>query len=250
MVEAARAERAAAAAGTGTAAGTVDDELMLDELVRVDQWDKEIDRLVEEARADRADEVVVSLPDTVSATTLLRLDDDPEGLARDLARPMPRKPSPSARFGTRFHALVEAHLGRPQLLDPEELPGRADADVEGDDDLAELIAAFRSGPYGDRSPYQVEAPFSLVLGTQVVRGRIDAVYQTTDGYQVVDWKTNRQHDADPLQLAIYRLAWAELAGVEPSRVQAAFYYIRSGEVVTHDELPGREALERLVTGGD
>ncbi len=238
----------ARAAGAVQAARDADDELMLDELTRVDQWDREIRRLVEEVQVSRADEVVVRLPDQLSATTLLRLNDDPEGLARQLARPMPRKPSPSARFGTRFHAWVESHIGRPMLLDPEELPGRGDVDITGDDDLAELIAAFRAGPFGERTPYQVEAAFSLVLGGQVVRGRIDAVYETPTGFLVVDWKTNQRHDADPLQLAIYRLAWAELTGVHPDAVEAAFYYVRSGDVVSYDTLPDRAALERLVTG--
>jgi len=238
----------ARAAGPSSAARQADDELMLDELSKVDQWDREIARLVEEARVSRADAIVVRLPDQLSATTLMRLNDDPAGLAEQLARPMPRKPSPSARFGTRFHAWVEGHIGRPMLLDPEELPGRGDIDIGGDDDLAELIEAFRAGPFGERTPLHVEAAFSLVLGGQVVRGRIDAVYETPTGFLVVDWKTNRRHDADPLQLAVYRLAWAELAGVEPDHVEAAFYYVRSGEVVMPPDLAGRAELERLVTG--
>ena len=100
------------------------------------------------------------------------------------------------------------------LLDPDDLPGRADVDISGDADLRELIEAFRAGPYGDRPPVQVEAPFALVLAGHVVRGRIDAVYATADGFEVVDWKTNQAKTADPLQLATYRLAWAELTGVD------------------------------------
>ncbi|MEJ7690749.1 MAG: PD-(D/E)XK nuclease family protein [Nocardioidaceae bacterium] len=123
------------------------------------------------------------------------------------------------------------------LLDPEELPGRGDVDISGDDDLAGLIEAFRAGPFGERTPHQVEAAFSLVLGGQVVRGRIDAVYETPTGFLVVDWKTNQRQDADPLQLAIYRVAWAELTGVHPDAVEAAFYYVRAADVVTYDDLP-------------
>ena len=81
-----------------------------------------------------------------------------------------------------------------------------------------------------------------------MRGRIDAVYEDGDGFLVVDWKTNRSQTADPLQLAIYRIAWAELTGVDLSRVRAGFYYVRSGEVVTYDgaQLPDRVALEQLL----
>jgi DNA helicase-2/ATP-dependent DNA helicase PcrA len=84
----------------------------------------------------------------------------------------------------------------------------------------------------------------------VVRGRIDAVYaEQVDGepgFLVVDWKTNRQQSADPLQLAVYRLAWAELAGVPVERVRAGFYYVRHGELVEPQGLADRAALERLL----
>ena len=65
-------------------------------------------------------------PRSLSATAVARLRDDPDGFARDLARPMPRQPSPAARFGTRFHAWVEARFGQQDLFDPDELPGRGD----------------------------------------------------------------------------------------------------------------------------
>ncbi len=239
----------ARAAGWAVAAERTGEALMLDEQAEAEQWDREIDWLLAEARASRADEIVVPLPSTMSATTMLRLREDPAGLARDLARPMPRRPSPAARFGTRFHAWVEAHVGQQQLLDPDDLPGRADLDISGDEELRQLIEAFGAGPFGRRPCHQVEAPFALVLGGQVVQGRIDAVYATEGGgFLVVDWKTNQQQSADPLQLAIYRVAWAELTGVPTSAVEAGFYYVRSGELVLHDDLPDRSELESLVTG--
>jgi DNA helicase-2/ATP-dependent DNA helicase PcrA len=227
-----------------------DDLLLLDEQAVVRQWDLETEALLAEAEARSADEAVVLLPSALSATTLLRVAADPAGLARELARPMPRKPSPAARFGTRFHAWVQAHDGQPLLLDPDDLPGRADVDITGDDELRELIDAFQAGPYGDRPPVQVEAPFSVVVGGHVVRGRIDAVYETPDGFEVVDWKTNRSQTADPLQLAIYRVAWAELVGIDVEAVTARFYYVRTGEVVAPEELPGRAGLERLLGYSD
>src|SRR5699024_7191411 len=93
----------------------------------------------------------------------------------------------------------------------------------------------------------VEAPFSLTLAGQQVIGRIDAVFGDASGYEVVDFKTNRRADADPMQLAIYRLAWAELTGLDPARLRAAFYYVRLDDVVYHDELPGRADLEQQIT---
>ena len=237
---------------------TADDGLDMVEAARVADWDVELDRLVTEARADRDQAVAVPLPSSLSVTALSRLRADPETFARELARPMPRQPSPAARFGTRFHAWVEGRFGQQDLFDPDELPGQGDAGIDSDDDLADLIATFERGPFAERPPHAVEAPFALVLGGQVVRGRIDAVYaagrddagrdDAGDGadWLVVDWKTSRRDDADELQLALYRLAWAELTGVPVERVRAAFYFVRSGRVVEPADLPDRGQLERLV----
>ena len=175
--------------------------------------------------------------------------------AVDPSRPWP-EPGPgreaalriaAARFGTRFHAWVEARFGQQDLFDPDELPGQGDAGIDSDDDLADLIETFEHGPFAEWAPHAVEAPFALVLDGQVVRGRIDAVYAQEDGYLVVDWKTSRKDEADELQLALYRLAWAELSGVPLERVRAAFYFVRSGRVVEPESLPGREELEGLLT---
>ena len=234
-------------AATVDAEDEVEDVLHLDQ---IQQWDEEIRRLLQEAARDRSPDVRVSLPSSLSATSLARLRDDPDAFARDLARPMPRRPSSAARFGTRFHAWVEARFGQQLLLDPDELPGRGDEGIDDDSDLRELIKMFEDGPFADRVPHAVEPPFALVLGGQVVRGRIDAVYaERVDGeagYLLVDWKTNRAATADPLQLATYRVAWAELTGVPVERVRAAFYYVRTGELVEPDGLPGRDELERLL----
>ncbi len=251
-IDAAEVVRAAMA---DLAAGEVrEPELDMVEAAVVAEWDAELERLLTEARRDRSDRVEVLLPSSLSATAVTRLRDDPADYARDLARPMPRPPSPSARFGTRFHAWVEARFGQQDLFDPEELPGQGDRGIDSESDLAALIATFESGPFAERLPVAVEAPFALVLGGQVVRGRIDAVYADpagdgqgdAGGFLVVDWKTNQRANADPLQLALYRQAWAELRGVPVERVRAAFYYVRTGEVVEPADLPDRDALERLL----
>jgi DNA helicase-2/ATP-dependent DNA helicase PcrA len=212
--------------------------------VRVAAWDRDLELLLAELtnNADRVREV--RLPVGLSASQVLALAADPDALARELARPMPRPPAPAARRGTRFHAWVEAQFGQQSLLDVDDLPEAADADVD-DEELTALQQAFLRGPFAARRPYRVEAPFSLALAGRVIRGRIDAVYEHLGGWEVVDWKTHRSQSADPLQLAIYRLAWAEIVGAEPATVDAVFCYVRSGRVV-RPELPDRAELERLL----
>ena len=85
-------------------------------------------------------------PASLSTTAVLDLVADEQAFARSLARPMPRRPSTAARFGTRFHAWVEAHYGLPVLLDPTELPGRGDADLGSDAELDRVRADLPRGP--------------------------------------------------------------------------------------------------------
>ncbi|MDO0911941.1 ATP-dependent DNA helicase [Streptomyces sp. DT2A-34] len=231
---------------------TEPERLTPEEIRAIASWDRDLDALTGELLRARASVTDVPLPASLTASQLLRLAADPDGFAQELARPMPRPPQPAARRGTRFHAWVEARFEELTLpmLEPEDLPG-SEAEIADERDLEALKDAFERTEYAHRTPYRVEAPFQLAIAGRVVRGRIDAVYKAGDGdaatYEIVDWKTNRTRTADPLQLALYRLAWAEQQGVPLESVNAAFLYVRSGEVVRPDDLPGRAALERLLT---
>ena len=214
----------------------------------VDGWDADLDALLDELQRAHEVRFEIPMPISLSTTKLLAYAKDPKAFAEQLFRPMPRPPAPQARRGTEFHAWVEERFGQLSLFDD------ADLDLYGEDedseDLAELKEAFLRSEYAERPPYRMEAPFQLFLGGQIIRGRIDAVYRAATGsaleYEVVDWKTNRRQNADPLQLAVYRLAWAELTGVPLDKVGAAFLYVRTGEVVRPEGLPDRAALERLL----
>lgn len=212
---------------------------------------RDLDLLIEEARTRQEGAIQVDLPGALSASDAMALARDEAAFAERLARPMPRRPSPAARFGTRFHAWIEARYGQQTLLDPDELPGRGDAEVVDEADLEALKEAFEAGPFAGREPVAIEAPFTLRLGGQQIVGRIDAVFphsgaDGTVGFEVVDWKTNRRADADPLQLAIYRLAWAELHDLPLDRVIGTFHYVRLGRSESFDDLPDRAELERRL----
>ena len=162
--------------------------LLLDDEEQLAGWDADLERLLDEARAARSADQAVPLPAQLSTTAIMRLQADPEAFAAELARPMPQPPSRAARFGTRFHLWVERYLGpgRPTgalgqqpLVDPDDLPDRADAGAHGEQELRELCAAFAAGQFGRTVPYALEAPFSVALAGRLVRGRIDAVYADT-----------------------------------------------------------------------
>lgn len=127
-------------------------------------------------------------------------------------------------------AWIESRFGQLGLIDPDDLPGRADAEIDDDDDLRELIQRFSTGAFADRKPLQIEAPFALVLAGQVVRGRIDAVYADDDnpgGFLLVDWKTNRAPTAAPRSWRSIARRGPNFTGCPPDLVRAAFYYVRA-----------------------
>jgi DNA helicase II / ATP-dependent DNA helicase PcrA len=255
------------AAPAASASGGSDDEDELDL-----RWAQEVDLLLaERARlaVDPQAPVPVAVPDHLSVSQLVTLRRDPQELARGLRRPLPSRPDRQARRGTAFHAWLEHRFGAEELLDLDDLPGATDetaaldesatdeaaaAIPQGDAALAALRERFLASEWGGRTPVQVEVAFASTVGGLVVRGRIDAVFADRDGgYEVVDWKTGRQPapgreaDAAAVQLAAYRLAWAQLAGVPVEKVRAAFHYVRDGVTVRPADLLGAAELAALVT---
>ncbi|WP_020575873.1 ATP-dependent DNA helicase [Actinopolymorpha alba] len=231
------------------------------------EWQRDVDLLLaERARRTSRHEVVVELPERLSVSQLVQLRREPGLLARSIRRPVPRPPNPLARRGTAFHAWLEARYGRPQLLDIDELPGAADGQAAPDEELSLLQEAFLTSEWADRQPIEVEVPFELVVAGVVVRGRADAVFAATfdadprtgpaaeeRGIEVVDWKTGRppkdpeDEAARAVQLAAYRLAWAQLTGLPLERVRAAFHYVRQGLTVRPVDLLDAAGLEELIT---
>ncbi|PZS28816.1 MAG: ATP-dependent DNA helicase, partial [Pseudonocardiales bacterium] len=235
----------ASSGGHPAAAGRLD----LAEQATVRRWEQEADLLLAEIVAERVPVHDVPVPRSLSTSQVVRMGSDPDGLARELARPMPRRPSAAARRGTRFHAWVEDMFADRPLIAAEELAGAGDGRPD-DADLYALRAAFERSVYAGLRPHRVEAAFQLVAGQHLVRGRIDAVYALGDGrWDVIDYKTGgrpRAAAAAALQLAVYRLAWAGIAGVPADQVTAGFLYVRTGEVVRPPDLPELVGLTRLL----
>lgn len=203
--------------------------------------------LLTEAETNETDRIEVDRPRSLSVTAMMAIASDESGFAENLARPMPRRPAAAARFGTRFHAWVETRYDQQSLFDLVDLEGRGDEDIADDSDLASLKQTFEYSEYAQRQPLATEVSFTLQFGTQTMIGTIDAVFGA-DGeyeYEIVDWKTNKQANADPLQLALYRLAWAESKGVPIEKVKASFFYVRLNSTVTFDDLPDRAQIEEL-----
>jgi DNA helicase-2/ATP-dependent DNA helicase PcrA len=237
-----------------------------DPLTEADQallaaWNTETGLLLAEREEWRAETAsAVWLPPRLSVSSLVMMARDPAELARQIRRPMPRPPAPQARRGTAFHRWLEERFSQQRLIDPDDLLGAVDDPAAGDpadgdaNDLAALRELFESGEWGNRWPVEVEVPFETLIAGRPVRGRIDAVFgdAAAGGFDVVDWKTGQpprsaaEHQAVAVQLAAYRLAWAQLASVPAGQVRAAFYYVRRDLTLRPADLLDEAGLAALI----
>lgn len=224
---------------------------------RLQGWERDTELLLAHRRSEGSrpggGPVQVELPDHLSVSSMVWLARDPAALARQIRRPLPRPPAPHTRRGTAFHGWLEERFGQGATL-LDELPGAADETAGEDEDLLELQRAFEESEWGRRVPIEVEVPFETIIGDRLVRGRMDAVFHDTDTgrYDVVDWKTGQppstaaERRAVGVQLAAYRLAWADLQGVALEEVRAAFHYVRANETVRPTDLLDRDGLRALL----
>ena len=88
-------------------------------------WEREADLLL--LMMGQTDPVPSNqLPGHLSASTFIRLSEDPQGTVHQLMRPVPQRPSRAATIGTAVHALIEEHFGVAPSADPLEAPDAED----------------------------------------------------------------------------------------------------------------------------
>ncbi|WP_426706085.1 UvrD-helicase domain-containing protein [Corynebacterium auriscanis] len=226
-----------------------------------ESWDVETAQLIQELRVEETAKIEIPLDVRLTATEAVGLRRDRAEFARRRRRPVPLEPKPYAKRGTAFHNWVEQHYDHVTLLDDEQLPGASDATLQ-DPALERLKERFLQSEWAARTPASIEGAYSVSLAGHVFEGRIDAVFHFSDdptkGWMVVDWKTGKKPtgedmSAAKMQLAVYRLAWAQVLssqlGVEVpvSEVRAAFHYVQANETVEPDKLPSAREIEQLLT---
>lgn len=231
-------------------------------------WDKEIELLLAERDRRAAGSEKLELPTRIPASKFKDFIDDPHAVAQALRRPLPEKPYRATNLGTLFHSWVEHRSvlsGNLELVDST-LFERDDELVEldsGHDDaaLAALKATFERSRWANLKPVAVELEVNLPLGNTTVVCKIDAIYEVVGSngqrVEIVDWKTGKapKNAADlelkQFQLALYRAAYANWAGIAPENIDAVFYFVADDAIVTPERLYSEaELLERWssVTG--
>ena len=125
-------QRSAEVAGEGAnhpapAASATHGESAIPESLRQQavDWEREADLLL--LMMGQTDPVLTEqLPGHLSASTFIRLSEDPQGTVHQLMRPVPQRPSRAATIGTAVHALIEEHFGVVPTADPLEAPEAED----------------------------------------------------------------------------------------------------------------------------
>ena len=248
-----RLEAAAAGPRRSIRHGADDDDSTWSRAARVAEWDAELDAAARRGpggarrRGRRA-----AAGEPVRHRRSPGCSADPEAFA---ARPGPADAAAAVAGGAVRHPVPRLGRGavRPagRSSTPTTCPAAPTPASTTTPTSRTLIERFETGPFADRVPHAVEAPFALVLAGQVVRGRIDAVYaepRRRAGWSSTGRPTATQ-TADPLQLALYRLAWAELRGV-PARAGARGVPLRPQRGGRRaDDLPDRAELEAVLGRG-
>jgi DNA helicase-2/ATP-dependent DNA helicase PcrA len=177
----------------------------------------------------------------------------------DLIRPLPERPSVARSIGTEIHRWIEEQArGLTGLADDEALDSPS-LHVEPSR-LRELRNAFsRMGFAGrrvaslDTGEPMTEVRFALKVGEYLIRGRMDAVYETDQGgFEIVDFKTGGEAEPPDLhQLAIYAAALSLLPIDIRWPLRLTYCYLASEKVVSsklEEEEAARvlEELQRLL----
>jgi DNA helicase-2/ATP-dependent DNA helicase PcrA len=245
--EAARsmAARAAAVAGGAESAGAPDGK-----------WSTDLTLLLRERERRMGANAQVAMPSRVAASRFKDFVTDPSSVAASLRRPMPERPYKATQIGTLFHSWVESRYGMDGTSEPldtlaSEIDDDGSGDITNDADLARLQDTFSRSVWADRRPVDVEREIHLPFDDRIVICKIDAVYSDGERFQVVDWKTGKapKDAADlerkQLQLALYRLAYSKWAGVDPSLIDAVFYFVADDRVVEPERIFDEHELLEL-----
>ena len=222
-------------------------EIILTEQERslASHWDTAINYLLKEIAINTNPIKKVKVPTNLNVTKTIELTKNREKFAKDLLRPMPARPFVETKRGTQFHLWVENYYKQSGLWDPYDLPGGQAEQNLSEVELKEMQENFQASIWAQLKPLEVEWDFDIKIANRFIKGRIDAIFEIENKIFIIDWKTGKKENSDPLQLAIYRQAWANRFSTPIENISAAFVYLPSLEMIEPDYLPNLAEIEQL-----
>ena len=178
-------------------------------------------------------------------------------MAEHFRRPVPEKPYKSTMQGTLFHSWVEARFGfianSEELDTADQMP--AEDELTSFAQLEELKRTFENSRWASLTPVEVECEIQVTIGSNTFICKLDAVFKTESGYEIVDWKTGkapRPGDVDDLferslQLSLYRMAYARYRGIPESEIEVSLYFVNEDREIRPEAVLSEAELVELWT---
>ena len=225
-------------------------EELADGLVFGDRIQSDIDLLLAERDEALALANTVQLPVRVPASRFKDFVSDLPALTERYRRPMPQKPYKQTRNGTLFHSWVEARFGAAHLSEDLDSVDNQNESLALES-IEELKANFEASRWAKLEPLEIEREIQLTIRGNTFICKLDAVFETADGVEIVDWKTGKKpKDAEDeslraLQLALYRLAYSRFSGLPLDKIAASFYFVADDSEVKPTRLLNEAELIEL-----
>ena len=155
-------------------------------------WEREADLLL--LMMGQTDPVLSDqLPGHLSASTFIRLSEDPQGTVHQLMRPVPQRPSRAATIGTAVHALIEEHFGVAPSADPLEAPDAED--TVGVDLPGSAAASTPPAEPADPADLQEQDQFTFEDAFEESESELDAsVQRLWERFATSEWGSDEWKD--------------------------------------------------------
>ena len=198
---------------------------------------QEIDLLLKE-QDDRVQRLSqVELPIRIPASKFKEFITDLDSQASRFLRPVPAQPYRATKAGTAFHSWVEDFM-------------ISEVD-DASQDIQKLTEIFKNSRFNNQSPVDVEIEINLTRGNNTFVCKLDAVFQTGDRFEIVDWKTGaapKDKETEKqmiLQLALYRFAYSALRQVPIDQIDVCFYFVGENIELRPNKVPGPQELIKM-----
>lgn len=160
-------------------------------------WEREADLLL--LMMGQTDPVLSDqLPGHLSASTFIRLSEDPQGTVHQLMRPVPQRPSRAATIGTAVHALIEEHFGVAPSADPLEAPDAEDTvgvDLPGSAAASAASTSAAPAEPADPSDLKEQDEFTFEDDFEESESELDAsVQRLWERFATSEWGSDEWKD--------------------------------------------------------
>jgi DNA helicase-2/ATP-dependent DNA helicase PcrA len=215
------------------------------------KWDEQIDRLIEERALLLERSTQVKLPVRIPASRFKEFVYELPKLAEKYRRPMPEQPYKQTMAGTLFHAWVEQRFGVLSNSDELDAIEVINEDEATSKTVEQLRTIFENSRFANMKPFAIEGEIQVTIKGNTFICKLDAVFETETGYEIVDWKTGKPPVGDKeiadraLQLALYRMAFARLYKVDPSKIEVCLYYVAEDLEIKPEVVPSEADLISL-----